>query len=103
MGYDICDDKFTPIFAACAEYALPVVIHAGMDPTSRAHVHAKPEDVAKILERFPSLRLCAAHFGDASNPDSVLRHLLRFLEQLALSEEQRQLILGENALRFLHM
>ena len=75
MGYDICDDKFKQIFASCAEYDLPVVIHAGLDPTSRTHIHAKPEDIAKILTSFPSLRLCAAHFGDVSNPESVIRHL----------------------------
>ena len=64
-----------PIFAACAEYALPVVIHAGLDPTSRDHIHAKAEDIAKILERFPSLRLCAAHFGCAVHHEEVLKHL----------------------------
>lgn len=75
MGCDICDDSFMPIFAACAEYGLPVVIHAGIDPTSKHHIHAKPEDVAKILERFPSLRLCAAHFGCAVHHEEVLKHL----------------------------
>lgn len=75
MGYDILYDKFIPVFAACAEYALPVVIHAGLDPTSRDHIHAKPEDIAKILERFPSLRLCAAHFGCAVHHEEVLKHL----------------------------
>ena len=75
MGYDILYDKFMPVFAACAEYALPVVIHAGLDPTSRDHIHAKPQDIAKILERFPSLRLCAAHFGCAVHHEDVLKHL----------------------------
>lgn len=150
MGYDIGDDKFTPIFAACCEYALPVVIHAGIDPTSRSHIHAKPEDVARILERFPSLRLCAAHFGDACDWEGVLHRLCgkniwfdtgfsalgmsvsgvqkiianhdihkimfgsdmpweapsetkRFLEQISLSDEQKRLIYGENALRFISM
>lgn len=75
MGFDIDDASFKPIFAACAEFALPVVIHSGIDPTSRGHIHAKPEAVAKILKEFPDLRLCAAHFGDASDSESVLRHL----------------------------
>lgn len=75
MGYDIGNDKFIPILAACADYALPVVIPAELDPASRDHIHAKPEDIAKILERFPSLHLCAAHFGGAVHHEDVLKHL----------------------------
>jgi len=63
MGHEIDDDSFFEVFAACAEYDLTVVIHAGLDFVSKDHVHATPKMILRVIERFPSLRLVCAHLG----------------------------------------
>lgn len=63
MGYDLSSEKFAPIFDACIENDLTVVIHAGIDFVSLDHVHATPEMIAEVIASHPGLRLVCAHFG----------------------------------------
>ncbi len=75
LGMEIDDRRMDPVFAACCEYGLPLVIHSGYDPAYASHIHAKPQTTANVLARFPALRLCCAHFGDAKDPEAVLKYL----------------------------
>lgn len=63
MGHDFSDDAFSEVLSACTECDLTVVIHAGLDFVSLNHVHATPEMIASVCDKFPSLRLVCAHFG----------------------------------------
>ena len=63
MSHDFADDAFSEVLSACAEYDLTVIIHAGLDFVSLDHVHATPEMIASVCDKFPSLRLVCAHFG----------------------------------------
>ena len=63
MGHNFDDDAFSEVLSACAEYDLTVIIHAGLDFVSLDHVHATPEMIASVCDRFPSLRLVCAHLG----------------------------------------
>lgn len=63
MGHNIDDDSFDEVFRACDEWDLTVIIHAGLDFVSKDHIHATPEMILRVINRFPSLRLVCAHFG----------------------------------------
>ena len=57
------DERMFPIYEALAEEGLVVLFHAGNDMRPRERVFASPERIAKVAERFPGLRLVAAHLG----------------------------------------
>lgn len=63
MGHEINSEEFFPVFDACIENDLTVIIHAGLDFVSLDHVHATPEMILDIITRFPKLRLVCAHCG----------------------------------------
>ncbi len=50
-----------PVWAAIERGQVPVVLHAGSGPAPGDHTG--PESVARVLERFPNLRLIVAHLG----------------------------------------
>lgn len=76
MHTPIDDPRFSPIFECCIEQNLFVVTHAGFDYVSPTFMHASPERIARVLERFPRLRLVAAHVGGACCWDDVERFLI---------------------------
>jgi hypothetical protein len=53
-----------------------VVTHAGLDPISPEHLHADPKMISAVLDRYPGLRLIAAHLGGFARLDGVLEHLV---------------------------
>ena len=69
------DSGFDHIFKAAAEMDMPVVIHAGWDFISPDFVHASPEAILRVLERYPGLKLICAHFGGYMLWDEVRRKL----------------------------
>ncbi|MBR5453977.1 MAG: amidohydrolase family protein [Clostridia bacterium] len=75
MGYMIDDPAFEPILGKCTELGLFVIIHAGYDVISPDLVHAPPEKIRKVQDKFPDLTLVAAHFGACRMWDEVLEHL----------------------------
>ena len=57
-----------PVYAACADARLPLVMHAGREPSSPGyrcdpHVLCSAERVARVLARHPRLRLVVPHLG----------------------------------------
>lgn len=63
MGCDIDSDAFSPVFDACVENDLTVIIHAGLDFVSKDHIHATPEMILRVISTHRGLRLVCAHFG----------------------------------------
>lgn len=72
---DADDPVMIPIYEACREYDLLVMLHAGVDLAMAPPVRATPEMIASVLDRFPGLRLVAAHLGGNLMPDAVMRFL----------------------------
>lgn len=56
------DEKMFPIYRAMEERGLIVLFHGGAD-ISFIDVLALPEAIAIVLEKFPKLKVIAAHFG----------------------------------------
>ena len=57
-----------PVYQACADRGLPVVIHAGREPKSPAyrcdpHELCSAARVERVLRNFPNLKLCVPHLG----------------------------------------
>ena len=63
MGLTIDDPKFDAVFRAAVENDLFVLTHSGWDFYSPDFIHCTPERIVKVTERFPELRLVAAHMG----------------------------------------
>jgi Predicted metal-dependent hydrolase of the TIM-barrel fold len=57
------DPKMFPIYDAISELGLLVTFHAGKDPFSPDLVHASPAALNRIAERFPKMKIIAAHMG----------------------------------------
>ena len=76
QDFIIDEDRMMPIYEAAEATGLLVLLHAGHDVAYAPHDRATPERTRRIIERFPDLRLVAAHVGGWMEWDAVERHLL---------------------------
>lgn len=63
--FDLGDrDKAFPVYAACAELGIPLLVHCGLSwaPKGLAGL-ANPLRLEEAIQEFPTLRLIIAHFG----------------------------------------
>ena len=56
--FDIDDPRLFPLYEA-AQGVLPMMIHMG----DRNYDHSHPRRLRHVLDQFPGLEVCAAHFG----------------------------------------
>jgi predicted TIM-barrel fold metal-dependent hydrolase len=68
QGFAPDSDDAGVVFEAAERLAMPVVIHAGREPKSPAYpvdtyAVCGADRMARVLERFPRLRVCVPHFG----------------------------------------
>ncbi len=68
---EIDDPAFDPIFSLCEAHNLFVITHAGFDPVAPDHIHATPAMLKTVLDRYPHLRLVAAHTGGFDREQEV--------------------------------
>lgn len=76
QGVDADDPLMFPLYEACLEYGLIVLMHAGIDIGLYPPVRATPRMIAAVLDRYPGLRVVAAHLGGHQMWDDVERFLL---------------------------
>ena len=74
--------ELNELYEACVEANLPLVMHAGREPSSPAYkcdVYAMcgAERVERVLKAYPKLKLCVPHLG-ADEFDEYARLLERF-------------------------
>lgn len=76
MGVTVDDGKFDAVYRECIDNDLFVVTHSGWDFISPDFIHCTPERICRVLEKFPALKLVAAHMGANKQWDDVERLLI---------------------------
>ena len=79
LGYAADDDIVMPIYAYAEQHGLPVMSHCsrggvekkGLDARTHERLTA-PHRYTGILQRFPDMKLCLAHFGGHHDWESFL-------------------------------
>ncbi len=75
QGVFIFDERCIPIYKRCEELSLPVVFHMGYDPVSPLVHRAMPYDLIELSEKFPKLKIIAAHMGGMYAWESVYKYI----------------------------
>jgi len=70
------DARVFPVYAAAEECGLVILMHCGFDIAFPRERVADPVKLARVLERFPQLKVIAAHLGAWMDWDEVEVHLL---------------------------
>ncbi len=68
--------RVRPLWAACRELDLPVLLHTGNDVCYPPPCNAPPCEVRRLAEAWPGLKIIAGHFGGWRMWDEVERDLL---------------------------
>lgn len=68
QAFSVDDESMTELYELCVKWDRPLIIHAGREPKSPAypvdpHEVCDAQRVARVLDGFPSLRLCVPHLG----------------------------------------
>jgi len=66
--FDLEGEAMQPVYACCQDTGAPLVLHAGREPKSPAyacdpHQTCGAAKVARVLRRYPRLKLCVPHLG----------------------------------------
>lgn len=66
--FDMAGPAMMPIYEFCEEKAWPMVMHVGREPKSPAYLCdpyeiCRADRLARVLDRFPGLRVCVPHLG----------------------------------------
>jgi uncharacterized protein len=65
------DEQVFPAYAAAEECGLVILMHCGFDIAFPRNASRIPERLARVLERFPKLKVIAAHLGAWMDWDEV--------------------------------
>jgi predicted TIM-barrel fold metal-dependent hydrolase len=76
QGFAVDDDRAGLVFRAAAEQGLLVVLHCGQDIAYPGSDQADPIRIARVVDKYPDLRLVATHLGGWKSWDSVRKNLL---------------------------
>ncbi len=69
VGYDVRSGEMKKVYAYCQEHGVPLLTHcnrSGFVVSETSWQNADPGLWAGILEEFPQLKICFAHFGGSS-------------------------------------
>lgn len=67
------EERMFPVYEKMAELGLTAVFHAGWDPYGTEDIKAAPAGFAAVAEKFPGLKIVAAHMGGIKVWDEVER------------------------------
>jgi uncharacterized protein len=74
--FAVDEARMDPIYAAIAEGGLVLLLHSGFDIAFPRDRVADPARIWNVVQRFPELRVVAAHFGAWNDWEEVERRLL---------------------------
>ena len=70
------DPRMEPVWETCRELGLLVMLHAGGERVFSPPYHTSPATIAAFIERYPDLRVAAAHMGGFNMWDESERELI---------------------------
>jgi uncharacterized protein len=71
-GFYPLDEACYPLYEACVEYGMPVIIHTGSQPAPMKFRFARPIYVDDVAADFPDLKIIMAHVGHAMWEEALL-------------------------------
>lgn len=75
QDFFVDEKRMFPIYEEIERLDLPITFHAGYDPISPDLIHCRPEALAAVADKFPNMRIIAAHMGGTNLSDDVLKYL----------------------------
>ena len=77
QAFEADEPRMDPIYAAAAEHDVVITSHCGLDLAyPDTNDNASPVRFAKVIERFPTLRLICTHMGGWRSWELVELHIL---------------------------
>ncbi len=76
VGIELSDLRFDKIFDSLDKRGMFVVVHAGYDPISPEKQHATPDMFRRVIDKYPDLKLIAAHTGGYGRAADVYKYLV---------------------------
>ena len=70
------EERMNNIYEICQSSNLMIAFHCGDDIGYSRPGHSLPRLIARVCERFPQLRILAAHFGGFEMWDQALKYLI---------------------------
>jgi predicted TIM-barrel fold metal-dependent hydrolase len=71
-GFFPYQEECYPLYEACLEYGLPVIVHTGSQPAPMKFRFARPVYLDDVAGDFPDLKIIAAHVGHAWWEEALL-------------------------------
>jgi len=76
QDFYVDDDKMFYIYEEIEKRGLPVLFHCGEELSGTMLVRSSPQRILRVIEKFPHLKVIAAHFGGFRLWDEVKKYLL---------------------------
>ncbi len=76
QDFFLAEERMTELYQTISECGLLLVVHSGFDIAYPRDRRSDPEQVIKILKKFPDLRLITTHLGGWDDWDEVNRVLI---------------------------
>ena len=76
QDFYIDDKKALPWYEEMQRLELPLIFHCGKELSGTMLVRSSPDRMAKLMKKFPGLKIIAAHFGGFELWDEVKKYLL---------------------------
>ena len=76
QGFTVDDEKMFPLYERMQEHGLIVLFHAGFDVGYPKDRIADPVRMGRVSDKFPGLKIVAAHLGGWGDWDNVVKYLV---------------------------
>jgi len=76
QGFYVDDDKMFYIYEEIEKNELPVIFHCGQELSGTMLVRSSPQRIRRVIDKFPHMKVIAAHFGGFRMWNEVRKYLL---------------------------
>ncbi len=75
QDFYIDDEKIFPLYEHIQKLDIPVLFHCGTELSLPGVIHASPDKIIKITDKFPEMKFIGAHMGGFKIWDEVIEKL----------------------------